>query len=105
MNTHAISIEKNGAEVRSDALRKRQQRNNGEEPPETQEKSAKVKRRKIKNEEDKEEGDLVISKGDKSFTVRVVVGEFKFSRTFEIRTVRDLNKYRYLRKCVEIYCE
>jgi hypothetical protein len=105
MNVHAISIEKVGEDVRTDALRKRQQRNKSSDDSGEEHPTKKVKRRQIKNEEIKAEVDAVVSKCDRKYTLRVSIGEISFSRTFEIRTARDLNKYRYLRKCVELYEE
>lgn len=105
MNVHAISIEKIGAEVRTDALRKRKQRNTNDDDSVEETPAPKVKRRKVKNEEIKEEVEAVLSKCNRTYPLRVSIGDFKFTRTFEIRTARDLNKYRYLRKSVPLYKE
>jgi hypothetical protein len=38
---------------------------------------------------------------DKNTTITIMVGEHRFEQTFIIRTNRDLNKYRYERKCIK----
>ena len=42
---------------------------------------------------------------EKNTTITIIVGDFRYSQTFVIRTNRDMNKYRYERKCIEFMQE
>jgi hypothetical protein len=81
-----VSLDPVNQTVRDDALRKRIAR--GSPPLQDQKKDFSTKRRCLMSPQ-------------KNTTITVVVGEHHYSQKFVIRTNRDMNKYRYERKCIE----
>ena len=88
VNLHHVSLDPINQPVREDALRKRKERK--DEIPVCQELTA--KRRSLMPPE-------------KNTTITIIVGEFRYSQAFVMRTNRDMNKYRYEKKCIELVLE
>ncbi len=88
VNLHHVSLDPVDQPVREDALRKRKERK--DEIPVQKEFLA--KRRSLMPPE-------------KNTTITVMIGEFRYSQAFVIRTNRDMNKYRYEKKCIELVSE
>lgn len=42
-----------------------------------------------------------LTPSEKNTTITIIVGEHRYTQKFVIRTNRDMNKYRYERKCIE----
>jgi hypothetical protein len=86
VNLHTVSLDPIDEPVRPDALRKRISRGN----------------MKSSDERDQPTKRRLAKRADKAITVVVALNEELYGQTFEIRTMRDLNKYRYKRVCVEL---
>lgn len=90
VNVHHVSLDPINQQVRDDALRKRIERNSLPLPADQKDFSSKRR---------------CLLPPQKNATVTVVVGEHHYYQTFVIRTSRDMNKYRYKRKCIEFWGE
>lgn len=94
VNIHKVSLDPIDEPVRSDALRKRNLRKKCKSATTKDGESTPTKRRL-----------LSMSREEKQIAIAVALDGESYHSIFNIRTMRDLNKYRYERKCIELVKE